>query len=118
MTDRPVYATIDGPITLCGYSFGAVAATHFCDETPMPKRLVLIAPPSSMLDKALLAAFPGKIFMAAGDNDEYLDLEVLAELAATARAAHLEVIRDCDHFFMSGLPAFRAALDSWWSDEG
>jgi len=109
--------TVEGPIVACGYSFGAATALRCSvarDEGDVtPDRLVLVAPPPRILDEDLLGGFPNEIFMASGDCDDYVDVSVLGELAQQCRAAKLEVIRGCDHFFMNGLGALRSSLEDW-----
>ena len=103
------------PLVACGYSFGSLAAVRAAQDSPQIRRLVLIAPPTSMLDADALCAFPGEIFLAAGTEDEWVDAAVLADVARQCTAAHLELIADCDHFFMNGLDALGRALADWWA---
>jgi alpha/beta superfamily hydrolase len=60
------------PIVACGYSFGAAAAVAASDR-PTVRRLVLVAPPPSFIDVERLKSFPGKVFLAAGDSDQFVD---------------------------------------------
>jgi alpha/beta superfamily hydrolase len=105
--------TTPGPILACGYSFGAVTALRASAGPGGPDRLVLVAPPTSMLDAQLLHDFEGPIFIAAGQHDTYVDVRVLSELAIEARAARFELIPGCDHFFVQGLPALGEHLGDW-----
>lgn len=102
------------PLVACGYSFGSLAAARAALVAPRIRRLVLIAPPTSMLDADALCAFSGEIFLAAGTEDEWVDGGQLADVARQCTAAHLELIADCDHFFMNGLEELGRALAGWW----
>ena len=102
------------PLVACGYSFGSLAAVRAAQAAPQIRRLVLVAPPTSMLDGDALCAFSGEIFLAAGIEDEWVDGGQLADVARQCTAAHLELISDCDHFFMNGLETLGRALAGWW----
>jgi hypothetical protein len=104
----------DEPIVACGYSFGALTALRATDRFQRSRRMILVAPPPSMLDRELLLAYPNEIFIACGDSDPYVDVAELSTLTREARAVHLEVIPDCDHFFMSGLGRIGQAIADWW----
>jgi len=106
--------TVPGTLVGCGYSFGALAALRAGAHTRLIRRLVLVAPPTDMLDADAVRDFPGQIFMAAGDGDPWVDTGVLAEIAENAVKAHLEVIPGCDHFLGAGLGVLGSALSSWW----
>ncbi len=127
-TDDPAVADIDYRAALdflaesvptalvaAGYSFGSLAAVRAAQQAPAVRRLILIAPPTAMLDTDAVCAFPGEIFMAAGENDEWVDADRLADVARQSVSAHLEVIAGCDHFFMSGLDELGRALSHWWA---
>jgi alpha/beta superfamily hydrolase len=110
--------TVAPPYVACGYSFGSLAALRASRLDPAPSRLVLVAPVTSMLDADLLLDFPGEIFMAAGQHDDWVDTRALSELAVQAKNARVEVVPDCDHFFMSGLGALGRAISDWWDELG
>ena len=108
--------TVPGPRAACGYSFGAVTAVRAALSEPGIQRLGLAAPPTSLLPEAALAEFRGSVFVVAGDRDEWVDLDRLTALLDAAPAAHLEVIEDCDHFFMSALGRLGRSLADWWRE--
>jgi alpha/beta superfamily hydrolase len=108
--------TVAPPYVACGYSFGSLAALRATRQDPLPSRLVLIAPVTSMLEAELLLDFPGEIFMAVGQHDEWADARALSELAVQSHNARVEVIPDCDHFFMSGLGPLGRAISEWWDE--
>ena len=106
--------SVSAPLVACGYSFGSLAALRAAQQSPSIRRLVLVAPPTSALDAEAMANFPGEIFLAAGEADEWVDGALLAQFASQAKAARLEIIPDCDHFFMNGLDTLGAGLGRWW----
>ena len=83
---------------------------------PGIQRLVLAAPPTSLLPEAALAEFRGSIFVVTGDRDEWVDLDRLTSLLEAAPRAHLEIIEDCDHFFMSAMGRLGRVLADWWRE--
>ncbi len=115
--------SVSGPLLAAGYSFGAATALRMgaLGERPPserravrpPTRLVLVSPPTSMLDPDGVAAFPGEMLLLAGDRDQWVSIPELEAVAARARAAHLEVLEDCDHFLMQGLAQVRARTTEW-----
>lgn len=108
--------TVPGPRAACGYSFGAVTAVRAALSEPGIQRLVLAAPPTSLLPEAALAEFRGSIFVVTGDRDEWVDLDRLTSLLEAAPRAHLEIIEDCDHFFMSAMGRLGRVLADWWQE--
>ena len=109
-----VAETHPGPLVACGYSFGALAALRASLTHPGIERLVLVAPPTSMLSREALTSFRGKLFIAAGEDDEWVDSQQLSTWLAEAPSGHLESIADCDHFFMSELGVLGRRIASWW----
>jgi len=107
--------SVPTPLVAGGYSFGSLAAVRAAAQVPAVRRLILIAPPTAMLDPEAVCAFGGEIFMAAGQDDEWVDADKLADVARQAASAHLEIIPDCDHFFMNGLEDLARALSRWWA---
>ncbi len=106
--------TVSGPISGCGYSFGAAAAIRATRQLPVPHALLLVAPPTGELERELLRAFPNEIFIAVGDQDDFVAHDELSQIAHVARAAHLELFSGCDHFFISHLAELSQAMRSWW----
>jgi alpha/beta superfamily hydrolase len=97
--------TASGPITACGYSFGAATAVRAVAGRPRVRSLLLVAPPPAMLDRALLEGFAGRLAVAVGQLDELAPAKDLEGMLESIPGARLEVIPDADHFFMSALPA-------------
>lgn len=96
-------ATVTGPLTACGYSFGAATAVRVGAHRERVKRLVLVAPPPSMLARETLERFDGELFVAAGDRDTFVPWSELEELCAGLPRLQLACIADADHFLMSSL---------------
>jgi alpha/beta superfamily hydrolase len=115
---RFVAETVSGPLMACGYSFGALAALRATSRDPAPDRLVLVAPPSSMVDAELLGGFPGKVLIVAGQDDEWVDARALSEMAIEEPDVAVEVIPRCDHFFMRGLGDLTRILGDWLAAGG
>jgi len=108
--------TVSGPIMACGYSFGAAAAVRSGRLRPGPRRLLLVAPPTSLFDTALLREFERPVCILVGDQDRYVDHQELAKLAAELPAGHFALLRGCDHFFVQGLGDLRRAMDAWLAE--
>ena len=105
--------TVPGPVVACGYSFGAATAVAAAYRVPRVQQLLLVAPPAAMLDAEVLQAFPGRVFIAVGDNDEFAPAARVEAIAGGCENAHLEVIPDTDHFFMTSLGALGKSAGEW-----
>ena len=97
-------ATVAGPLTACGYSFGAATAARIGATRERVTRLVLVAPPPSMLARETLEQFDGELFVAAGDRDAFVPFDALESLCDGVPHLQLECIPGADHFLMSSLP--------------
>ena len=95
--------TVDGPVVACGYAFGAATAVRAAASRPRVKRLLLVAPPPVMIDPGLLQGFRGGVDVIVGDRDEFAPLAEVQKSVESLERGRLEVIPDCDHFFMTGL---------------
>jgi hypothetical protein len=96
-------ATVGGPLVAGGYSFGAATALRCAAAEPRVTKLLLVAPPPVLLDRAALARFPGRTLLLTGDRDTIAPAAALAELAAAGDRIELAVIAEADHFFTAGL---------------
>ena len=105
--------TVDAPLVACGYSFGAIAALRFGCVTNAVKRMVLVAPPTEMLDQDLLLSFDGPLLIVAGQNDSWVDFRTLGEATLEAPEVQVEVLPDCDHFFMTQLGPLSRCIETW-----
>lgn len=106
--------SVTPPLVAAGYSFGAATALR-ASQRHTVRRLVLVAPPPSMLDSEGLGEFKGKIFIAAGDGDVLASATELERIASGLDNAEFHVLEDTDHFFMTGpgLRVLRAKLTDW-----
>lgn len=93
----------DAPLVGCGYSFGAAAAVSAAAHHPRVRRLVLVAPPPSLLEREALAAFRGTALVLVGANDALARPDALEAIARELGHVRLERIAEADHFFAAGL---------------
>ena len=105
--------TVGLPILACGYSFGAVTALRVAAGQPRVKRLVLVAPPLSMLAQEDLAAVSGRALVVAGERDRFAPAAELEERVATVDHVHCAVVPGADHFFATGLAEISREVAAW-----
>lgn len=98
-----VEESVEGGIIAGGYSWGAATAARVAVDRPRVNRLVLVAPPSQMLDAAALKALGKPLLIIAGDRDQYVPLDPIRALVDSIEGAELEILEGVDHFFMAGL---------------
>ena len=110
--------TVEGPLVSCGYSFGAIAALRFGCVTKSVERMVLVAPPTGMLDPESLLAFTGSLLVVAGQNDSWVDFRLLGEVTLGAPQVQIEVLPQCDHFFMTQLGPLSRCIEGWLTGAG
>ncbi len=82
-----------------GYSFGSIAALATARELNVG-RVLMVAPPLGMLERALLAGYGGQLAVVVGDQDEYAPVEAVREIFATREHTSLSVIEGVEHFFL------------------
>lgn len=106
--------SVSPPLVAAGYSFGAATAVVAAGRTTV-RRLVLVAPPPSMLDRSLVEDFKGKIFIAVGDRDNLASASELAEIAKGLDHVHFSLLDQTDHFFVAGpgLKLLQKELAAW-----
>ncbi|MGH0029092.1 MAG: alpha/beta hydrolase [Myxococcota bacterium] len=105
--------TVDGPLVACGYSFGAATALAAGARHPRVERMILVAPPASMMDASLLEGFAGRVLLVAGGADQIAPAEPLLEWVEGSERHVLEQIPEADHFFMAGLAALGRVTTAW-----
>jgi len=106
--------TVPGPLVAAGYSFGAATAVRAALGSPRVRRLLLVAPPSSLLDAAALAGFRGRVLAITGRRDAIAPADELAALFGDdAPRRRLEIVADADHFFMEGLADISRIAREW-----
>ena len=83
-----------------GYSFGAVAAVQLASrENTGIERLVLVAPPVSMLERGDLRSLDIPVHVVVGASDPFAPVNAIAALFERCQDARVDVIPDADHFF-------------------
>jgi alpha/beta superfamily hydrolase len=105
--------TVPGAIIAAGYSFGAAAAVRAAAGRPQVRRLLLVAPPPSMLDAEALADFPGSVFVIAAAEDSLAPPDALEVVVAGLPRAKLGIIPGADHFFGTGLADIGRHTTEW-----
>jgi alpha/beta superfamily hydrolase len=105
--------TVEGPLVAAGYSFGAAAALRAAARHPRIRRLVLVAPPAAMLERAALAGAGRKLLLVTGRRDAWAPPAELEQRIAGLPHASLHVVPDADHFFVEGLAEVGRAVAGW-----
>ena len=91
---------------IAGYSFGCLPALLVAARDPRVDRLLLVAPPRKMLSLPDYGTVTVPVTVVLGSADTLVDQEREKELAhAQAPRVKLEVLKDADHSFRSGLVA-------------
>lgn len=108
--------SVSMPIIASGYSFGAAAAIRASRDNAAVRRLVLVAPPPSLIDRAALEAFKRPVLVIVGGIDSLAPAAELKEIVATLPRGKLEVVSEADHFFGVGLGTISRAISSWLAD--
>ena len=96
-----------GAIWLAGYSFGAHIVCQALPQAPQPARLLLVAPPTAVMDMTLQAP-PCPLDLFAGDGDQFVDCDALNRWPG----ASVHLIPGADHFFSASGEALKAAVRS------
>jgi hypothetical protein len=110
-------ASVPGLLVAAGYSFGAAAALRVALREARVRRLVLVAPPPSLLDAAALAAFRGRLLVVTGEQDAIAPPAALREQSAAAARCVFEEIPEADHFFGAGLARLGQVVHAWLAGE-
>jgi alpha/beta superfamily hydrolase len=105
--------SVEGPILACGYSWGSLAAFRTGIDGPRVKKLVLVAPPPSLLDRERLARSRKSILIVTGDRDDYVPLAELKDQIEGIDGLELVVLPGVDHFFMAGLQGLGRSVRAW-----
>ncbi len=105
-------ATVEGPLAVCGYSFGAAAALRAAATSPRVRQAILVAPPPALLGSAALGAVR-RALVIAGEADAIAPPEALRALVAGSPGARLDVVPEADHFFGVGLAGIGRSVLRW-----
>lgn len=105
--------SVSMPIIASGYSFGAAAAIRASRNRAAVRRLVLVAPPPSLIDRAALEAFTRPVLAIVGESDSLARAAELEAIVAALPQGKLEVVPEADHFFGVGLGTISRAISSW-----
>lgn len=105
--------SVSGKLVAAGYSFGAAAAARVAATQPRVRKLLLVAPPPAMLDRAALAARSLDVLILTGERDTIAPPAALEAIAKELPRARFVQIDEADHFFGAGLAALGRAVTSW-----
>jgi alpha/beta superfamily hydrolase len=105
--------TVAGPLVAAGYSFGAAAAARAAADHPRVRRLVLVAPPPSLLDAEALRSGEREILVLAGRHDSIAPPGALAALVRDLPGARFVELAEADHFFAAGLAELTSEVTGW-----
>jgi alpha/beta superfamily hydrolase len=105
--------TLPGSLLAAGYSAGAAAAVLAAGRHRRIRRLVLVAPPLAMLDRAALAEFAGSVLILTGERDPWSPPAEAERLAASLPRGGFQLVPEADHFFATGLADIARALSAW-----
>lgn len=105
--------TVSGPLVATGYSFGAAAAVRAAAPQPRVRRLVLVAPPPSLLDLEALREGGREILLLAGEHDAIAPPAALEALARELPHTRFVRLDDADHFFAAGLAQLTVEVATW-----
>jgi alpha/beta superfamily hydrolase len=104
---RRALQTSDGPLLVCGWSFGAHVALRACLEDDEVDGLALVGTPLAGEDPALppmpdpdrLRSFDRPVLLLAGEADQYCPASELRTLGTSFPNATVEVVPGADHYF-------------------
>jgi alpha/beta superfamily hydrolase len=104
--------SVPGKVLVAGYSFGAAAALRAARLHPRIDRVVVVAPPASMLGAAGFEGLP-RALVVLGRRDTLARPEPV--VAAAEGHAHVTVrlVDEADHFFAAGLAYVGRFVSEW-----
>lgn len=110
---RFVEESVEGPLVAAGYSYGAVIAVRAAARHARIRRLLLVSPPSQMLDRAALERFAGAVLIVTAERDAYAPPSELGALAGALARGTFHLVPDADHFYQQGLAEISRAAERW-----
>jgi uncharacterized protein len=105
--------TVQGPLLVAGYSFGAAAALRAAGRQRRVRRLILVAPAPAEIDVAALRAFRGSALLIAGERDTLAPVSALEALVGEDPRCRVAPIPEADHFFARGLVELGHVVARW-----
>jgi alpha/beta superfamily hydrolase len=108
-----VAETVPGKVVACGYSFGAAAALRAARLHPRIGRVLLVAPPPSLLQPGALSELARPMLVVTGADDRLAPADALAAELHGVPQVSLEVIPEADHFFVVGLAELSRIALGW-----
>jgi len=107
-------AGADRRLLAAGYSWGAAAALRVAAARVDVSRLVLVAPPLTMIPTLPIREVRHPMLILVGSADCYAPYEQLQKLVAGNGSARLEVIDGADHFFaLDGVAQVEARIAAY-----
>ena len=105
------------PITLCGFSFGALVGLEVGISDERVRNLISIGTPVDKYDFGFLEACLKPILFVNGDQDEFGSIPNLLALVDRIRQLNpkveLHVIKDSGHFFEGHLDELKQVITDW-----
>ena len=83
-------------VIIAGYSFGSVIAAHAASQIKSTL-ILLLAPPTRGIQVDFLIG--SKVIAIVGSEDDFVDDEILVQLAEKLPSMTVTVIEGADHFF-------------------
>ncbi|MDJ0789212.1 MAG: alpha/beta hydrolase [Myxococcota bacterium] len=105
--------TVPGPYLACGYSFGAATAARVAATSKAVDRLILVAPPPSLLEPAFLEGLRGRVLVIGGSEDAIAPVAGYVEVLSERSGSRVDVIPGADHFFGVGLARVGSLAADW-----
>jgi len=106
----------DQPITLAGFSFGALVGIEVGIADKRVVRLISIGTPVDKYDFDFLKACGKPILFIHGDRDEFGSTSKLQDLVSSLKPeahARLEFIKGANHFFEGHLDRLKEVITEW-----
>jgi uncharacterized protein len=105
------------PVTLCGFSFGALVGLEIGISDPRVVNLISIGTPVDKYDFSFLGACRKPILFVHGDRDEFGSIPQLLDLVNKIKqhnaSVELHVIKDSGHFFEGHLDELKQVITEW-----
>ena len=109
--------TVAGPLLAGGYSFGSAAALRAAGANGRVDRLLLVAPPPTLVAPAAIAASGRRTLVLAGEYDTIAPARELSAAFERTPQVELHVIPHADHFFGEGLAEIARLAAAWLEAE-